>query len=124
MRNEIAPSSTHRAISNGRNSTVPTWSIACPMASVADTLRFIPYASLRRRAPRMTPPRLGDRLLPHMFADDARPSPDVRRLRRSLLDWYRREARDLPWRRTRDPYAVWISEVMLQQTTVATVIPY
>ena len=59
-----------------------------------------------------------------MNTDDARTVPDVPRLRRSLLGWYRREARDLPWRRTRDPYAVWISEVMLQQTTVATVIPY
>jgi A/G-specific adenine glycosylase len=50
--------------------------------------------------------------------------PDIPSLRRSLLAWYGREARDLPWRRTRDPYAVWVSEVMLQQTTVATVIPF
>ena len=42
----------------------------------------------------------------------------------SLLRWFRRVARDHPWRRTREPYAVWISEVMLQQTQVATVIPY
>jgi A/G-specific adenine glycosylase len=41
-----------------------------------------------------------------------------------LLAWYAREQRDLPWRRTRDPYAIWISETMLQQTQVATVIPY
>jgi A/G-specific adenine glycosylase len=41
-----------------------------------------------------------------------------------LLHWYRREHRDLPWRRTRDPYAIWISEVMLQQTQVETAIPY
>ncbi len=41
-----------------------------------------------------------------------------------LLDWYAANARDLPWRRTRDPYAIWVSEVMLQQTQVATVIPY
>lgn len=40
-----------------------------------------------------------------------------------LLDWYAREARDLPWRRTRDPYAILVSEVMLQQTQVARVIP-
>jgi A/G-specific adenine glycosylase len=40
------------------------------------------------------------------------------------LRWFDRHARDLPWRRTRDPYAIWISEVMLQQTQVATVIPY
>ena len=41
-----------------------------------------------------------------------------------LLDWFAANARDLPWRRTLDPYAVWISEVMLQQTQVKTVIPY
>ena len=41
-----------------------------------------------------------------------------------LLVWYDRHKRDLPWRRTSDPYAVWISEVMLQQTRVAAVIPY
>jgi A/G-specific adenine glycosylase len=41
-----------------------------------------------------------------------------------LVAWYRRVRRDLPWRRTRDPYAIWISETMLQQTRVDTVIPY
>jgi A/G-specific adenine glycosylase len=44
--------------------------------------------------------------------------------RRRLLGWYRRHSRDLPWRRTNDAYAIWISEIMLQQTQVATVIPY
>ena len=48
----------------------------------------------------------------------------VHDLRRLLLDWYRSNRRDLPWRRTRDPYAIWISESMLQQTRVETVIPY
>ena len=43
---------------------------------------------------------------------------------RSLTTWFKTSARDLPWRRTRDPYAIWISEVMLQQTRVETVIPY
>ena len=43
-------------------------------------------------------------------------------LRRALLEWYDRNRRDLPWRKTRDPYRIWISEVMLQQTRVATVI--
>ncbi|OGX23908.1 MAG: A/G-specific adenine glycosylase [Omnitrophica WOR_2 bacterium RIFCSPHIGHO2_01_FULL_48_9] len=38
--------------------------------------------------------------------------------------WYRRHSRDLPWRRTQDPYKIWISEIMLQQTTVTAVIPY
>jgi A/G-specific adenine glycosylase len=41
-----------------------------------------------------------------------------------LLAWYRRGNRDLPWRRSRDPYHIWVSEVMLQQTRVETVIPY
>ena len=45
-------------------------------------------------------------------------------LRPRLLAWYRQHRRDLPWRRTRDPYAVWLSEIMLQQTRVDTVIPY
>jgi A/G-specific adenine glycosylase len=45
-------------------------------------------------------------------------------LRRKLLAWYGKHARDLPWRRSRDPYRVWVSEVMLQQTTVAAVKPY
>jgi len=48
----------------------------------------------------------------------------VKAVRRALLAWYRRNRRDLPWRRTRDPYAIWISETMLQQTRVETVIPY
>ncbi|MEZ4440833.1 MAG: A/G-specific adenine glycosylase [Polyangiaceae bacterium] len=43
---------------------------------------------------------------------------------RELLAWFDRRARDLPWRRTRDPYAIWVSEIMLQQTRVDTVIPY
>lgn len=41
-----------------------------------------------------------------------------------LLYWYQQNARDLPWRKTKEPYRVWISEVMLQQTRVETVIPY
>ncbi len=43
---------------------------------------------------------------------------------RRLLTWYERHQRDLPWRRTDDPYSIWIAEVMLQQTQVDTVIPY
>ena len=41
-----------------------------------------------------------------------------------LLDWYGTHGRDLPWRQTRDPYLIWLSEIMLQQTTVAAVILY
>lgn len=49
---------------------------------------------------------------------------DLRTLRSAILRWYRRNRRDLPWRRSRDPYAIWVSEIMLQQTRVETVIPY
>src|SRR5271154_3106383 len=43
---------------------------------------------------------------------------------RDLLRWYRRHHRQLPWRTTRDPYRIWVSEIMLQQTRVETVLPY
>ena len=52
------------------------------------------------------------------------PSFVVVELQRSLLDWYQQQGRDLPWRRIRDPYAIWVSEIMLQQTQVKTVLPY
>lgn len=45
-------------------------------------------------------------------------------MQKELLNWYRANKRDLPWRKNRDAYRIWISEVMLQQTTVAAVIPY
>ncbi len=48
----------------------------------------------------------------------------VSKIRRRLLSWYDDHGRDLPWRRTDDPYAIWISEIMLQQTQVETVQPY
>lgn len=48
----------------------------------------------------------------------------IKSFRRSLIAWYRREGRKLPWRETIDPYEVLVSEVMLQQTQIATVIPY
>ena len=51
-------------------------------------------------------------------------SPALAPLVPRLLDWIRIARRDLPWRRRRDPYAVWIAEVMLQQTQAATVVPY
>jgi A/G-specific adenine glycosylase len=46
----------------------------------------------------------------------------IARVRRRLLKWYERSRRDLPWRRSRDPYAIWVSEIMLQQTRVAVVV--
>jgi A/G-specific adenine glycosylase len=51
-------------------------------------------------------------------------TPNSNRLAKLLLDWFAQNARDLPWRRTRDPYAIWVSEIMLQQTQVKTVLPY
>src|SRR5437773_176045 len=41
-----------------------------------------------------------------------------------LIRWYHHQGRDLPWRKTRDPYRIWVSEIMLQQTQVTSVIPY
>jgi A/G-specific adenine glycosylase len=55
------------------------------------------------------------------FAPDAT---RVRRIGRALLRWYALHKRALPWRETRDPYVVWVSEMMLQQTQVSTVVPY
>ncbi|MGD9023031.1 MAG: A/G-specific adenine glycosylase, partial [Deltaproteobacteria bacterium] len=49
---------------------------------------------------------------------------DLSLITEQLLSWYARHQRDLPWRQTRDPYCIWVSEIMLQQTQVETVIPY
>ena len=48
----------------------------------------------------------------------------VKDFQKDLIQWYLEEKRDLPWRKDKDPYKVWVSEVMLQQTRVDTVIPY
>jgi A/G-specific adenine glycosylase len=50
--------------------------------------------------------------------------PLKKKIRRLLLEWFRKNRRTLPWRQSRDPYRIWISEIMLQQTQVAAVIPY
>ncbi|PZV09943.1 MAG: A/G-specific adenine glycosylase [Leptolyngbya sp.] len=55
---------------------------------------------------------------------DRLPGSVILTLRSALLNWYSQQGRDLPWRRSRDPYAIWVSEIMLQQTQVKTVIPY
>ena len=52
------------------------------------------------------------------------PQSEIERFRRDLLDWYAVHARDLPWRRSDDPYEVWVSEIMLQQTRVDQARPY
>ena len=51
-------------------------------------------------------------------------SRDLWEFRKLLLGWFRQFQRDLPWRRNKDPYRIWLSEIMLQQTRVAAVIPY
>ena len=57
-------------------------------------------------------------------SDSRLPTAKVQRVREGLLHWFRDVQRDLPWRRTRDPYAILVSEVMLQQTQVDRVLPY
>lgn len=58
------------------------------------------------------------------YLEGVLPLEKVNEIRRLLLAWYRRHRRDLPWRDETSPYRIWISEVMLQQTQVTTVIPY
>ena len=55
---------------------------------------------------------------------DLQVAPSKEKIQTQLLRWFKKKGRDLPWRKTRDPYAIWVSEIMLQQTQVATVIPY
>lgn len=49
---------------------------------------------------------------------------DIYSFQEKLIEWYQFNKRDLPWRQDQDPYKVWVSEIMLQQTRVDTVIPY
>jgi len=65
-------------------------------------------------------------LLARFLVPTTKCKPPVKRLLigDTLLRWYKQAGRDLPWRTTDDPYAIWVSEIMLQQTQVATVIPY
>jgi len=59
-----------------------------------------------------------------MPAAKRRAVPTVERITPKIINWFQREARDMPWRQTLDPYGIWVSEIMLQQTQVKTVIPY
>ena len=52
------------------------------------------------------------------------PEEKIISFREKLLSWYDENKRDLPWRRSKNPYHIWVSEIMLQQTRVDTVIPY
>lgn len=85
-----------------------------------DPGRIAPIVARLRPGSPPRPPR-GSGANPE--ADGPRAGAPSRRLRGRLLLWYRRNRRDLPWRRLRDPYAVWVSEVMLQQTRAAAVAP-
>ena len=49
---------------------------------------------------------------------------EIAALRERLLEWFHKFQRDLPWRRNKDPYRIWLSEIMLQQTRVVAVIPF
>jgi A/G-specific adenine glycosylase len=58
------------------------------------------------------------------YLDDMLTGPELSRFRKKLLAWFAQFQRDLPWRHTKDPYRIWLSEIMLQQTRVAAAIPY
>jgi A/G-specific adenine glycosylase len=70
------------------------------------------------------PPNNTPHKTPLVSVDIDLPSFSWGKLSDRLLQWYDQSGRDLPWRKTRDPYAIWISEIMLQQTQVKTVLPY
>ena len=74
----------------------------------------------RSRTPTTDPYKPGEAPLPKSNLSSA----VLKKLRQALPAWYTAHGRDLPWRLTHDPYCIWISEIMLQQTTVATVIPF
>jgi A/G-specific adenine glycosylase len=59
-----------------------------------------------------------------IIVDMSLDSIELKQFRESLLNWFQTYRRDLPWRKNRDPYRIWISEIMLQQTRVAAVVPY
>jgi len=78
-----------------------------------------------RARPAVLAMRLAGITLPAMhFTATMSQARELAAFRRRLLRWYRGAARTLPWRTTRDAYRIWVSEVMLQQTTVAAVLPY
>lgn len=78
--------------------------------SAADLARLCDNATIMKAAALLAPRQLA----PHQLAS----------LRRRLLASYRENRRDLPWRRSRDPYRIWLAEIMLQQTRIAAVLPY
>jgi A/G-specific adenine glycosylase len=79
-------------------------------------------ASRAGRGPKTLPP--GSQGLPQTSPSAPTPASLRGWIARQLLRWFAQSQRSLPWRRDRDPYRIWVSEVMLQQTQVATVVPY
>ena len=76
---------------------------------------------------RSSPTNNGNRLIPPYRPLERGGWGDLKvrkNIQKRLLRWFEKNGRDLPWRKTTDPYAIWVSEIMLQQTQVATVIPY
>src|SRR5207249_564182 len=73
---------------------------------------------------RPRPPMAASRNLKQTTSEPLTDSRPRYRVRSRLLRWFDRHRRPLPWRRDRDPYRIWVSEVMLQQTQVAAVVPY
>ena len=67
--------------------------------------------------------KIGDKQYSLRF-DSKQWSGRVDSISRSLLQWYRKQGRDLPWRNSQDPYCIWVSEIMLQQTQVERVKEY
>jgi len=63
-------------------------------------------------------------ILPPLFYKEGDRGSSYKFFSQDLTSWYNKHKRDLPWRRTKDPYKIWVSEIMLQQTTVNTVIAY
>src|SRR5580698_3942203 len=98
------------------------------MSAGAGARRSILGLSVRRRTcPAERLARLPcERVSPFLWENPAcmLTNGEIKTFRKLLLAWFRQFQRNLPWRRTKDPYAVWISEIMLQQTRVAAVIPY
>jgi len=86
--------------------------------------KFPPGAELRASAAASARGLLVSRTMPRRASPAPPTAAELAAPRAALLAWWDRGRRDLPWRRTRDPWAILVSEVMLQQTTVAAVVPY
>ena len=77
-----------------------------------------------QRQPAMKCDRTAIAVETRLAASPAQVAKDLAAFRRALLRWYDQHRRDLPWRETRDPYRIWLSEIMLQQTRVAAVLDH